>query len=467
MTQMFRSFAIRNYRIWFVGFLLSNVGGWMQATAQDWIVLTELTDNDATAVGFTMALQFGPQLLLVPISGWVIDRLPRRTILFWTQSALMLLAFGLGILVLSGNAVLWHVLVFAFMLGCTNAIDAPARQTFVSDLVPAEDMSNAVALNSASFNAARLLGPAVAGGLIVAIGSGWVFVVNAATFIAMIIALSLLRVGRRRTSKRRATAGTNGLTEGFRYVGSRSDLIVTLVVVGIVSAFALNVPIFSSTMAVEFGRGAGEYGAISSVLAIGSLAGALLSARRPTARFRVAAAACGMLGVSLAITSIMPTFETYTIMQIAVGYSMVTMLTTANAYVQSTTPREVRGRVMTIYMAVLLGATPIGAPMTGRIADLFGPRAAIAIAGTMTVVASGVAIVWMVRARGLHLERDGWRVHPLADQTTQLPILGDDVAHDEAGLSRVPETAPIALPKVGRTDPDRERDTRHAETRAE
>ena len=174
MSAMFRSFSNINYRIWFAGALVSNIGGWMQATAQDWVVLTELTDNDAAAMGFTMALQFGPPLVLVSLTGWVADRFERRRILLATQSALLLLAIAVGVLLLNGVMTLPMMFCFAAAFGVVNAFDAPARQAFVSDMVSAGDTSNAVALNSASFNLARMIGPAVGGLLIVAIGSGWV-----------------------------------------------------------------------------------------------------------------------------------------------------------------------------------------------------------------------------------------------------------------------------------------------------
>ena len=196
MSAMFRSLAHRNYRIWFIGALVSNVGAWMQATAQNWVVLTELTDNDAFAVGITMALQFAPQVLLVPFTGLIADRFDRRKILMFTQSALMLLGLGLGLLLILGHAELWHLYLFALALGLVNAVDMPARQTFVSDLVSSSNMSNAVALNSASFNSARLIGPAVAGVLIVLVGSGWVFIINAVSFLAVLGALAMLRGGR-------------------------------------------------------------------------------------------------------------------------------------------------------------------------------------------------------------------------------------------------------------------------------
>ncbi|HWV49696.1 MAG TPA: MFS transporter, partial [Microbacterium sp.] len=274
---MFRSFANINYRVWFLGALVSNIGGWMQATAQDWVVLTELTDNDATAMGVTMALQFGPPLVLVSLTGWVADRFDRRKVLLVTQTTLLVLALGVAALLLTGVMTLPLMFLFALAFGITNAFDAPARQAFVSDMVSLEDTSNAVALNSASFNMARLIGPAIGGILIVAIGSGWVFVANAVTFLAMLVALLLIR--RDQLVPRLKGGRSGGLAAGFRYVMSRSDLKVVFVMVFLIGAFGMNFPIFASTMALEFGRGADGYGLLSSVLAIGSLAGALLAAR--------------------------------------------------------------------------------------------------------------------------------------------------------------------------------------------
>lgn len=234
---MFRSLASFNYRLWFVGALVSNVGAWMQATTQDWVVLVDLTDNDALAVGTTMALQFGPQLLMVPISGYIADHFDRRKILMCTQSALMLLALGLGLLLLTGAAELWHVFVFAFLLGVVNSIDMPARQVFVSDLVGEKDMANAVSLNSASFNTARLIGPAVAGILIALVGSGWVFIINAVTFLAVLSALFMLRVNELHKSPRATGRPLQNIVEGYRYVRARPDLSVIFAIVFIMGAF--------------------------------------------------------------------------------------------------------------------------------------------------------------------------------------------------------------------------------------
>lgn len=401
---MFRSLGIRNYRVWFLGALVSNVGAWMQATAQNWVVLTELSDNDAIAVGITMALQFGPQLLLVPVSGAVADRFDRRRVLAVTQSLLMLLALGLGLLLVFGQAELGHLYAFALALGVVNAFDTPARQTFVSDLVGTEHLSNAVALNSASFNSARLIGPAVAGVLIAVVGSGWVFLINAVSFIAMLLALAAIRMPRHRVTP--ASARESQLTQlaaGFRYVARRHDLLVIFIVVFLIGTFGMNFPVYSSTMAVEFGRGAGEYGLLSSILAVGSLAGALLVARRPAARFRAVIIAAGGFGLASLVSALMPTFWTFAVTLVALGYCTATMLSTANGFVQTTTDPRVRGRVLSLYFAVLMGGTPIGAPVVGALADAFGPRWSLGAASFAGFLACAIGVGWLIVERRLRV----------------------------------------------------------------
>lgn len=432
MSAMFRSFANINYRIWFAGALVSNVGGWMQATAQDWVVLTELTDNDATAMGVTMALQFGPPLVLVSLTGWVADRFDRRHILFATQSALLALAVGVGVLLLNDVMTLPMMFGFALGFGIVNAFDAPARQAFVSDMVSTGDTSNAVALNSASFNLARMIGPAVGGLLIVAIGSGWVFIVNAATFLAMILALSLLR--RSLLAPRLKTRNRGGLAAGFRYVWGRSDLRVVFVTVFLIGAFGMNFPIFASTMALEFGAGADGYGVLSSVLAIGSLIGALLAARRDRARVRVVILAAGGFGVAAFVSSAMPTYASYAVTLTFTGFMIVTLLTTANGYVQITTEPALRGRVLALYMAVIMGSTPVGAPIAGWVADAFGPRAAIMLGGTAGFVACAIGVIWV--ATSGRLRRDENRRFLLTlDETRPLRVIDPIEFSDEAAVT--------------------------------
>lgn len=434
MSAMFRSFANINYRIWFAGALISNVGGWMQATAQDWVVLTELTDNDATAMGVTMALQFGPPLVLVSLTGWVADRFDRRHILFATQSALLALAIAVGVLLLNDLMTLPMMFGFALGFGIVNAFDAPARQAFVSDMVSTGDTSNAVALNSASFNLARMVGPAVGGLLIVAIGSGWVFIVNAATFLAMLLALMLMR--RSLLAPRLKNRNRGGLAAGFRYVWGRSDLRVVFVTVFLIGAFGMNFPIFASTMALEFGAGADGYGVLSSVLAIGSLIGALLAARRDRARVRVVILAAGGFGIAAFVSSAMPTYASYAVTLTFTGFMIVTLLTTANGYVQITTDPALRGRVLALYMAVIMGSTPVGAPIAGWVADTFGPRAAIMLGGTAGFFACAIGVIWV--ATSGRLRRDENRRFLLTlDETRPLRVIEVDPIEfsDEAAVT--------------------------------
>ena len=282
---VFRSLKGFNYRVWVAGAFVSNVGTWVQRTAQDWLVLTQLTDHDASAVGLVMALQFGPQLLLLPWTGFAADHFNQRKLLIFTQATMGILALILGALTVTGVVELWQVCIFAVLFGSTAAFDAPARQTFVAELVGEEDLHNAVALNSTSFNMARMIGPAVAGLLIAAVGTGWAFLLNGASFIAVLTAMAFLRVAELRPSVRaRRTKGS--FTEGFRYVWGRPDLKAMLVMLFVIGTFGLNFPIFISTMAVSvFHTDARGYGLLSSSMAIGTVMGALLNARRERPHF--------------------------------------------------------------------------------------------------------------------------------------------------------------------------------------
>jgi MFS family permease len=288
-TGTFRSLANYNYRLWAGGAIVSNVGTWMQRVAQDWLVLTQLTHNNASAVGVVMSLQFGPQMLMLPLSGFAADFFDRRKLLMATQAAMGLCALGLGLLTVTGLVQLWHVYVFAFLHGCVAAFDAPARQVFVSDLVGETDLPNAVALNSTSFNAARMVGPALAGLLIAGVGTGWAFLANALSFGAVLCSLMFLRVGDLHPM-RRAVRAPGGLVAGFRYVWNRPDLRAILLMLFLVGTFGMNFSIFISTMAVKvFHLGAGKYGLLSSIMAIGTVTGALLAAGRERPRIELLA----------------------------------------------------------------------------------------------------------------------------------------------------------------------------------
>ena len=435
---MFRSLSVPNYRIWFAGALVSNVGTWMQRTAQDWIVLTMLTDHNATAVGIVMALQFGPQLVLMPWSGLIADRFNRRKLLIATQSLMGVLALGLGLIVVTGVAQLWHVYLFALGLGIVAAIDSPARQTFVSELVPDSSLSNAVALNSASFNGARLIGPAVAGLLTVAVGAGWVFLINAVTFAATVFAMTLLHTGELR-SQPRAPRKRGQLMAGFRYVSHRPDIVVVLIAVFLIGTFGLNFAIFTATMAtVEFHMGAGEFGLLSSIMAIGSVAGALLSARRSRPRLRLVVAGAALFGLSCGIAAVMPTYLSFAVSLVFVGLFSLTLMTTANAYVQTTTKPAMRGRVMALYMAIFAGGTPLGAPFVGWVADQFGPRWALGVAALSGVLAAGAMLFWLIRYRSL-------RVRYRRSELPHVLVRHDGDGLDPAPIDRETATREIAI----------------------
>ncbi|RKG58835.1 MFS transporter [Corallococcus sp. AB011P] len=392
MKGTFHSLRGYNYRTWAAGALVSNVGTWMQRTAQDWIVLTQLTHNNATAVGVVMALQFAPPLLFLPLTGFAADHFDRRKLLFATQAALGALALGLGLLTLSGHIRLWHVNVFAFLLGCVTAFDAPARQTFVSELVGEEDLANAVALNSTSFHAARMLGPAIAGVLISTVGSGWMFVLNAASFGAVLCSLSLLRVHELHV-RDRAPRTRGGLLEGFVYVWKRPDLVAVLTMFFLIGTFGLNFPIFISTMSVRvFGQGASGYGLLTSIMAIGSVTGALLSARRAQPRIGLLVTGAAVFGVGLTLAALMPVYALFGVTLVIIGVSAQTFTTTANSLVQLSTEPSMRGRVLAILLAIALGGTPLGAPIVGWVADTFGPRQALGVGAAAGFVAALIGL---------------------------------------------------------------------------
>ncbi len=406
MSPAFASLGIRNYRRYAAGALISNTGTWMQRVAQDWLVLTVLTDHSATAVGITTGLQFAPVLLLSPWSGLIADRVSRRALMIVTQVVGGLLALLLGVLVLTGVAELWHVYLLAAALGVSSALEAPARQTFVSELVPAERLANAVGLNSASFHAGRLIGPALAGLLIAAFGTGPVFLINAATFAATIWALAGLRV-RELITAPRAPRSKGQIRAGLGYVRRRPDLLVVMGVVGMVGTFGLNFQLTTAVMATQvYGKGAGEYGLLGSVMAIGSLGGALLAARRQNPRLRLFLAATAAFGVSALIASLMPSYLTFAIALVPTGLSALTLMTAANTIVQLSTAPQMRGRVMALYMAVFMGGTPVGSPLIGWIGANVGARWTIALGGIVSLACAVIAFAVLIRVQRRQLVFD-------------------------------------------------------------
>jgi MFS family permease len=387
----FSSLRRHNYRLWAGGALVSNVGSWVQRTAQDWLVLMVLTHRSASAVGVVMALQFAPQLLLLPWTGSAADHADQRRLLFATQAAMGALALALGALTVSGAVRLWHVYVFAFLLGCAAAFDAPVRQVFVSQLVGDEDLHNAVTLNAMSFNIANLVGPAVAGLLIAAVGTGWAFVLNGVSFLAVLASLLLLRP-QELHQVARARRSRGGFAEGLRYVSRRPDLIAILAMLFLVGTFGINFPIFISTMAVRvFHADARGFGVLSSVMAVGTVAGALLSAMRGRPGLARLLWSAGLLGVGFTLAGLAPTYWSFAAALVVVGVAYLTFVNATNTLMQLSTEPSMRGRVMALRVGVALGGMPVGAPAVGWVADHYGARWALGVGAASGFAAAAVA----------------------------------------------------------------------------
>ncbi len=396
MSPTFRALRTFNYRVWMTGAIVSNVGTWMQRVAQDWLVLTVLTDHSAVALGITTGLQFAPMLLLAPIAGVLADRMAKRRLLMMTQAAMGSVGLLLGLLVVTGSVRLWMVYVLALALGVAAAVDAPARQAFVSEMVPREDLSNAVGLNSASFHAARIVGPALAGLLIAWVGTGPVFLINAASFLAVIASLARMRV-RELQPPPKAARGKGQMRAGLRYVRGRPDIVLVMAIVGMVGTFGLNFQMTTALMATSvFSKGAGQYGLLGSIMAIGSLSGALLAARRERPRLRLVVGATFAFGVFSSVAAMMPTYTTFAVALVPVGLSALTLMTSANATVQLSVAPEMRGRVMALYMAIFMGGTPLGAPIIGWVGAQFGARWTIGVGGIVSLLTAALAVVWLV-----------------------------------------------------------------------
>ncbi|MFC0036992.1 MFS transporter [Actinomadura rayongensis] len=386
---MFRSLRIPNYRRYATGTVVSNTGTWMQRVAQDWLVLELAGKSGGTALGITTAMQFLPLLLFGLWGGVLADRYPKRRLLMMTQIAMGLLALVLGLLAVTGTAQVWHVYVLAFGLGLATVVDNPVRQSFVVEMVGKEDVPNAIALNSASFNGARLLGPAVAGVLIAAFGTGPVFLVNAASFAAVLVGLARMRTDELHIADTVPRA-KGQLIEGLRYVKGRRDLLMTLVLVGLVATFGMNFQVTIALVARQvFHTGASSFGLASSMLAVGALTGALLAARRTARpRQRVLLGAALLFGVLEALTGLMPTYWAFLVVLVPTGIALMTFVTSANARMQLGVDPAMRGRVMGLYMFVFLGTNPLGAPAVGWMAEHLGPRSALVACGGIALGAA-------------------------------------------------------------------------------
>jgi MFS family permease len=399
---MFRALSVRNYRLYFTGQVLSNTGTWMQRVAQDWLVLT-LSGGSGVALGITTGLQFLPYLFFALWGGTLADRFSRRKLLVWTQGLMGLLALALGIVAITGHATVSLVYVFAFLLGCFSAVDNPARQAFVNEIVGPESLHNAIALNSASFNLARLVGPALAGVIVAAVGSGWVFLLNAASYGVTIVALLLMR--RSELRRKDMQAGQVKLSHGVSYLRRHRDLLMVLVLVFGVGTFGLNYQITMALMAnQEFEVGAAGFGIMSTSLAFGALIGSLLAARRGRSTMRLVVGAALVFGAVEIVVGLMPTYVSMLVVLPLAGACALTFTTSSQSYLQSNAAGWVRGRVLGIYTLVFFGGTPIGAPVIGWAAEQFGPRSGLVGGGIATVLWTLAAVLFFLRDRRMPVE---------------------------------------------------------------
>jgi MFS family permease len=409
LSPTFRALRIRNYRLYALGGVVSNTGTWMQRVAQDWLVL-QLHHGSAaeasTALGLTTGLQFLPILLFSPYAGLVADRMPKRRLLQLTQAAMGLTSIVLAVLALTGVVTPWMVFVIAFAFGIGSAFDVPARQSFVSEMVGPDDLTNAVGLNSASFNLARVVGPALSGVLIAALGSGVratgaVILLNGISYLAVIGALQAMSA-RELTPVERAPRGKGMIRDGVRYVRGRPDLLLIMVAAFFAGTFGMNFQMTSALMATQvFHKGPGEYGLLGTTLAVGSLTGALLGARRegrPRQRLVVLAGlAFGTVEVTLGL---MPSYLTFALLTPILGFCLLTMLNAANTTVQLSVSPVMRGRVMALYMMVVMGGTPLGAPIVGWVGATFGARWTLIGGGALTVFGVLLAVTIFHGFRG-------------------------------------------------------------------
>lgn len=435
---------------------MSNVGTWMQRVAQDWLVL-HLPGNSGTELGITTGLQFLPILLLTPYAGVVADRFPKRRLMQLAGGTMALTSFALGLIAVLGVAQTWHVYVLAFLFGVGAAFETPARQAFVSEMVEPDDLTNAIGLNSASFNAARVVGPAAAGVMIGVLGggteaTGWVIFINAFSYLAVIWQLQRMDAALLRTpAVRPRTPGM--LREGVRYVRSKPTMMLILVLVFFAGTFGMNLQVNAALMVTDvFDLGATEFGLFGSALAVGSLAGALTNARRTRIRLRLVIVSGLLFGLTCTALGLLPTYWTFVAFAPVVGFVAITTLNSANATMQTASDPLMRGRVMALYFTIVMGGTPLGAPLMGWVGQHLGARWTFVLGGLLTALGVLIALAVFVRLEGgarrvlTGVERPGnlfprvWDNQAVARARTQSqePVL-DSGAQFHAGTGDTPD----------------------------
>lgn len=397
LSRTFRSLRTRNYRLYFIGQAVSASGDWMQSVGQMWLVL-RLTGS-GTALGVTSALQFTPMLVAGAWGGVVADRVDKRRLLLVTQVIKGVLAAVLGTLVALGQVELWMVFVFALLHGSVNALDNPARRSFVMEMAGPEDVANAVSLNSALLTTARIVGPSIAGILIATVGIGACFLVNASTYVAVIVALAMMRASELHRSDPTVRAAGQ-VREGFTYAMRTPEIRLPLLMMAVIGTLAYNFRVILPLLAERtFDGGPGLFGALYSVMSVGSLAGALFTASRVAATTRFLVLASLAFGVAILAAATAPSLALLCAALIGVGAASSSFTSTTQATLQLASAPAMRGRVMALYSVVFIGSTPIGSPIIGWIAEHFGPRSGFAVGGVAAVVTALVALPSAVRAR--------------------------------------------------------------------
>ena len=393
----FHALKVRNFRLLWTGQLVSQVGTWMQTTAQAWLVL-ELTKSPF-ALGFVSTLQFLPFTLLSLFGGLIADRFPKRTLLLTTQIIGLLQAALFAVLVTTGNIQIWHIYLLAIAQGITNAIDNPVRQAFAAEVVGREDLVNAVGLNSVQFNMARIVGPAIAGLIIGRLGTAPALFINAASFVAAIIGLILMNPQEFHTAARRNVGRPiQQLREGLAYTWHTPIVLLAMLVVAFIGTFGYNfntvLPLLAKFVLNTDAEG---FGTLTAAFGVGSLIGALRTAVSQGVSVRRLLTASTLFSLILALVAITPSFAVALLLLIALGYAGVTFGTTANSLVQLTVPDELRGRVMSLYVLLFIGSTPLGAFIIGTISDRFGVRPALLVCATACLTGVAVAYTYYQR----------------------------------------------------------------------
>lgn len=419
LHQTFRSLDLYNYRIYWFGQLISISGTWMQSTAQAWLVL-KLT-NSPTALGTVTLLQFLPITLLTLFGGVLADRVPKRTLVFCTQSVGALQALLLGVLVVTNLVQLWQIYLLALLLGIVNAVDNPTRQAFVAELVGREQLQNAVALNSMLFNAARVVGPAIAGVLITTVGIGQAFLVNAVSFLPVLFSLLLLRPAEFHAIPRPVRGNVfRQVGEGIRYALNTADVLLTLIMVGILGTFGYNFTTVLPLLAkYALHAGALGLGLLTSALGLGSVVAALgvASARRTSQTvIMISSAAFAVVLILVGLSTWLPLTLG---LLVALGVASITFSSSANTRLQMAAPAELRGRVMSLYFLLFAGTTPIGGMLVGVLAEYAGVQAAVVALGTVCLLGVGGAMLY---ARHLAAEK-ALTASPMAAGAATSPLL--------------------------------------------